>query len=68
MAPFTYFFKLQERFTDPLASSVHLPITIEPSALAQSQYDVNVAEGRSLPNVLKRLSNLIALRNVVCIL
>lgn len=36
--------------------------------MSQSQFDVNVTEGRSLPNVLKRLSNLIALRNVVCIL
>ncbi|XP_034244231.1 1-phosphatidylinositol 3-phosphate 5-kinase isoform X2 [Thrips palmi] len=53
----------QERFTDPLTSSVNLPTTIDPG-VSQSQFDVNVTEGRSLPNVLKRLSNLIALRNV----
>lgn len=37
----------------------------ESSEAASLQYSVDVSEGRSLPNVLKRISNLIALKNVV---
>lgn len=40
----------------------------EPSDASSLQYSVDVSEGRSLPNVLKRISNLIALKNVVSLI
>ncbi|KAJ1521305.1 hypothetical protein ONE63_002983 [Megalurothrips usitatus] len=49
----------------PGATSNHKAGTlVESSALAEPHFDLNIAEGRSLPNVLKRLSNLIAHRNI----
>ena len=40
----------------------------EQAEASNLQYSVDVSEGRSLPNVLKRISNLVALKNVVRLL
>ena len=39
--------------------------TSEAASNSNLQYSLTISEGRSLPNVLKRISNLVALKNVV---
>lgn len=37
----------------------------ESGSSSNLQYSLTISEGRSLPNILKRISNLVALKNVV---
>ncbi|XP_026288487.1 putative 1-phosphatidylinositol 3-phosphate 5-kinase isoform X2 [Frankliniella occidentalis] len=54
----------QERLVESTSSGVSLSVDAQPSTLSNPHFDVNVSEGRSLPNVLKRLSSLVASKNV----
>lgn len=42
--------------------------SVEPNDPIAIQYNVDISEGRSLPNVLKRISNIVAQKNVVNII